>query len=127
LLRQCFESKGTILRFGGLVGGDRLAGRFLAGKKNIINGKSPVNMIHRDDCIGVIQSIINQDTWGKVLNATSDGHPSRKKFYTSQAKKYGFEKPVFSICRKATGKIVSNKVMKDTLGYQFIHPDPMEF
>ena len=44
----------TILRMAGLVGGDRKAGRFLAGKKDVPNGKAPVNLVHLDDCIQVI-------------------------------------------------------------------------
>ena len=65
----------SILRFGGLAGGDRKAGRFLAGRKDVKNGAAPVNMIHRDDCIGIIHRIIENPLWGRVWNCllyTSD-------------------------------------------------------
>ena len=48
----------TIIRFAGLIGYDRLPGRFLAGKKNVENGNAPINVIHQDDCIGLISEMI---------------------------------------------------------------------
>jgi nucleoside-diphosphate-sugar epimerase len=113
----------TILRFSGLIGGDRKAGRFLAGKKNIPNGNSPVNLVHREDCIQVIYEIIRQDIWNEVFNVCSDEHPTRKDFYTGQALKQGFEKPEFLDDEKVVYKIVSNQKLKKRLGYQFIYPD----
>ena len=77
----------TILRMAGLVGGERKAGRFLAGKKNIPNGLAPVNLVHRDDCTEVIYQIIKQACWNEVCHVCSDEHPKRKEFYTQQAKK----------------------------------------
>jgi len=127
LLRQYYSDNGTIIRFGGLVGGDRLAGRFLAGKKDITNSRAPVNMIHRDDCVGIIKTIIKKNMWGKSYNATADEHPSRSSFYIAQAEKYGFEVPTFLEEDQADGKIVSNRRLKEDLNYNFIHPDPMLF
>jgi len=122
-----YFDNGTVLRFGGLVGGDRLAGRFLAGKKDLNNGHAPVNMIHRDDCIAIINSIIEKKEWGKTYNAVADEHPRRENFYTAQAVKYKFDAPTFLNNDKAEGKIVSNRLLKKELGYSFIHPDPMAF
>jgi nucleoside-diphosphate-sugar epimerase len=127
LLRKYFDINGTIIRFGGLVGGERLAGRFLAGKKDIPNGQAPVNMIHRDDCIGILKEVIQQEAWGKTYNATTDEHPCRQDFYIAQADKYEFEPPIFLEETQASGKVISNKVLKEDLGYRFIHPDPMLF
>lgn len=126
-LDNAFGNNGTILRFGGLVGGDRLAGRFLAGKKNLKNGAAPVNMIHRDDCVDIIRAILEQNAWGKKYNATAEVHPSRKAFYTAQANKHGFECPKFLNETEAEGKIVSNAIFKDELRYTFLHPNPMNF
>lgn len=115
----------AILRFGGLVGGDRKAGRFLAGRKNLKNGVAPVNMIHRDDCIQIIYQIIKKSLWGGVWNAVSDGHPSRKVFYQNQAQKNGLEVPTFLDESMAIGKVISNEKLKKELDYTFIHPDPL--
>lgn len=117
----------TILRFGGLVGPNRLAGRFLAGKKDIPNGQAPVNMIHLDDCIHIVEHIIEQDCWGYLFNACADEHPSRAEFYVSQALKQGLEVPEFSSEAIFSYKEVSNYKLKQQLSYEFINPDPMKF
>jgi Nucleoside-diphosphate-sugar epimerases len=118
----------TILRPGGLVGGDRLAGRFLAGKKEIPNGNAPVNMIHRRDLMNIILEIINQNALGKTFNCVTNQSPTRRDFYTYQAKKYGFEVPEF-LKDGGTGsfKLISNGYVKKILGYQFVYGDPMMF
>ena len=117
----------TILRMAGLVGEDRKAGRFLVGKKNVQNGSAPVNLVHRDDCIRVIDQIIEQGHWNEVFNVCSDEHPSRRAFYIQQAKKQGFEVPEFIENDEPSFKIVSNEKLKSKLGYTFLFPDPMSF
>ena len=117
----------TIARMAGLVGGDRKAGRFLAGKTNIPNGGALVNMVHRDDCIRVLYEIVRQEKWGKIYNICADKHPTRKAFYKAQAKKDGFEAPHFVDESEGSYKIISNEKMKKELAYRFLHPDPMTF
>lgn len=117
----------SILRLGGLVGGSRKAGRFLAGKKNLSNGAAPVNMLHRDDAIGVILQMIQGDHFGRTFNVCADEHPSRRDFYRTQALKEGLEPPTFTEEEEASFKIISNTALKTTLGYIFKHPDPMAF
>jgi nucleoside-diphosphate-sugar epimerase len=110
----------TILRLAGLVGGERKPGRFLAGKKELADGEAPVNLVHRDDCIGVIQSIIRQKVWGEVFNVCADEHPSRAVFYIDQAKKLGLEPPSFMEEEKTKPyKVISNRKVKEILGYNF--------
>lgn len=120
--------KTTIIRPGGLVGGDRLAGRFLAGKKDIPNGNAPVNMIHQTDLVNIILKIIDQKIFGKTFHAVADQSPTRREFYSHQAKKYGFEIPEF-LPDGGPGpfKIIKNDYLKKTLDYQFVFGDPMEF
>ncbi|HEY9049817.1 MAG TPA: SDR family NAD(P)-dependent oxidoreductase, partial [Ohtaekwangia sp.] len=50
----------TVIRFGGLIGPGRHPGRFLAGKQDVAGRTSPVNMIHQQDCIGIIHAIVKQ-------------------------------------------------------------------
>ncbi len=127
LMRQ-EDLETTIVRFGGLVGEDRQAGRFLAGKTDVKNGDAPVNMIHRADCIEVIAQIIAQDRWGEIFNVCADEHPTRKAFYTAQAQKQGFEAPIFSETEALVSyKEVSNYKVKQVLNYEFLKSDPMEF
>lgn len=117
----------TILRLGGLVGGDRKAGRFLAGKKDVKNGQAPINLLHLDDGINIIYQIIKQEKWGEIFNCCSDEHPTREAFYIAQAIKQNFEPPTFLRESNSNSKIVSNQKVKETLNYTFQHPNPMEF
>jgi len=112
----------TILRLSGLVGGERKAGRFLAGKKNLPNGAAPVNLVHRDDCIQAIYSIIKKEAWNELFNVCADEHPFRKDFYKKQAIKLGLEPPVFIENDEPVFKIVSNKKIKEKLGVEFTFP-----
>ncbi len=126
-LQQLPGIQTTILRMAGLVGGDRKAGRFLAGRKAIKNGDAPVNMVHRDDCIQIMYEMIQQQRWGELFNVCADEHPTRKDFYTAQAKKEGLEPPTFAETDALSYKIITNQKLKNTLGYEFLHPDSMDF
>jgi len=125
ILKDRFENL-CILRFAGLTGPGRKAGSFLAGKKDIPNGNTLVNLVHLDDCISVIQKIIEGDHWGDSFNVVSDKHPSREDFYLAAAKKEGLEAPVFND-EKGSFKIVSNQKVKQTLSFEFKYPDPLDF
>jgi nucleoside-diphosphate-sugar epimerase len=124
LLRDSGSFATTIVRFGGLIGYDRMPGRFLAGKKGIEGGEAPVNLIHRDDCVAIIHGIISQNLWGVILNACADEHPSRKDYYTAQSLRLGLEPPQFKESGKAGYKIVNCGRLKKLLGYRFKYPDP---
>ncbi|GAB3195752.1 nucleoside-diphosphate-sugar epimerase [Pontibacter aydingkolensis] len=117
----------TIVRFGGLVGGDRHPGRFLAGKKHLPNGDAPVNMIHLDDCVAILSRIIEQDKWGQVYNACADSHPLRKDFFPKAAENLGLAPPEFDDMKETRFKLIKSQKMKDDLAYVFLHPDPMFF
>ncbi|HET7290458.1 MAG TPA: SDR family oxidoreductase [Thermodesulfobacteriota bacterium] len=124
LLRDSGSFVTTIVRFGGLIGYDRMPGRFLAGKKGIGGGDAPVNLIHRDDCVGIIYCIISQNLWGETLNACADEHPLRKDYYTARALALGLEPPEFKEGGKGGYKIVNSGRLKKLLGYRFKYPNP---
>ncbi|WP_026464913.1 SDR family oxidoreductase [Adhaeribacter aquaticus] len=122
------EKTVTILRFAGLVGGARHPGRFFAGKLNVPNPKGPVNLIHLEDCLAIIETIVREAHWNKIFNAAADEHPSRKEFYTAAAKDLNLLPPAFSTSSPADSfKIISNKKLKEELGYAFKKPNPMQF
>ena len=103
-----------------------MPGRFLAGKKEISNGEAPVNLIHRDDCIGVIDAVIKKSVWGETLNACADSHPLRKDYYIAQARNIGLEPPQFTDSPETAYKIVNSDKLKKLTGYVFKYPDPRE-
>ncbi|TWI98030.1 nucleoside-diphosphate-sugar epimerase [Mucilaginibacter frigoritolerans] len=110
--------KTTIIRFAGLVGPGRHPGRFFAGKENIPNGKSLVNLIHLDDCIGITSAIIKQDAFGYLFNACSPDHPAKADFYIHAAQQGEFVLPQF-IDELNGWKIVNSIFVPTILAYQF--------
>ncbi|WP_066631651.1 SDR family oxidoreductase [Labilibacter marinus] len=126
LLLQNNSFETTVIRFGGLIGYDRHPGRFLAGGKALKNGNVPVNLIHRDDCIGIIESIISKDIWQETFNACAPEHPTRKEFYTLAAQKAGLSEPEFISSTENNYKLIDIQKLKNKLQYQFIYNNPLE-
>jgi len=115
----------TVVRFGGLYGDDRHPGRFLAGRTNVGRPEAPVNLIHRDDCVALLRTLLQQNARDEVFNACADAHPTRQAVYTRAAEVLGLEPPTFDDTDTTTGKVVDNQKVKDQCGYQFLHPDPL--
>lgn len=122
-LQDAADFDATVIRFAGLYGGDRHPGRFLAGRTRVSGGDAPVNLIHREDCIGIVTAVIEQEARNDVFNACSDRHPTRRRLYTAAAKEMGLKPPTFE--PGGENKIVSNEKVKRVLGYTFQHPDPL--
>lgn len=119
-LQQQTNFKTTILRFGGLIGGSRNPAKSLSGKTNIATPNAPINLIHQDDCIGIITAIIKQGFWGEKVNASTPFHPTRKEYYTAKAKQLGLSLPEFEE-NDASGKVIDSSKLIKELGYSFIH------
>ena len=66
----------TLLRPAGLYGPGRYPGRFLAGK-TCAQGGQGVNLVHREDVIGIVAQILRQQAWGQLFNVCAPLHPSR--------------------------------------------------
>lgn len=116
----------TIIRFSGLIGYDRMPGRFLAGKKEVQNGEAPINVIHQDDCIAILETIIKKELWGEIFNASTDIHPKRSEYYELAAEKIGLEKPTFAPTENLSYKIINSDKLKTKLDYQFKYPNPLD-
>ena len=116
----------NIIRFGGLIGGSRKPGRFLAGKKNISNANAPVNLIHLDDCIGIIANLIQSDSKGEIYNACMPEQPSKIDFYTKAAEKNGFPLPHFDLNSNEGYKIVDSSKIISKLKYSFKYKNPVD-
>ena len=112
------------LRFGGLFGPGRHPGRFFL-KQPLRFPDDPVNLIHLDDCIRVIDLAMTlNDT--QVINAVAPVHPERGVFYTAAALDIGEMPPVtVGPSKSATPRIVNTDRLEKTLGYRFVHPDPL--
>jgi nucleoside-diphosphate-sugar epimerase len=113
----------TILRFAGLIGEGRHPGRFFRSGKVVQNPDSPVNLIHQDDCIGLIDQIIAQGCWGEILNGCADTHPTKREFYSAAATILNRPLPEFSAVTNLQGKTVANDKVKELLNYSFRYAD----
>jgi nucleoside-diphosphate-sugar epimerase len=118
---QHFET--TIIRFGGLFGAERIPGKFHKSGKLISNPEGFVNLIHRDDCIGIIKKVLIQNSWNETYNACCDSHPKRRDFYVQQRTKLGVKDTLFDEESTNNFKIVSSQKVIEKLNYTFIHSD----
>ncbi len=120
--------KTTVLRLSGLIGYSRHPGRFFskAGKK-ITQADTPVNLIHRDDCIAIINRIIHRGIWGETFNACADSHPTKREFYPKMSRQLGLPAPeINEELTDSSYKVVNNDKLKKQLKYTFIYPDIMK-
>ena len=115
----------SVVRLSGLTGGNRHPGNFFRTGKVVAQPDAPVNLIHREDCLGIILAIIEQAAWGETFNACADSHPSKREFYTYTRKLLNQPAPEFLVNSENAYKIVSNHKVKQILGYQFVHADLM--
>lgn len=124
LLQSNLNFKTTVIRFGGLLGDDRHPAKFLAGKPNVENPDAPVNLIQREDCIGIIEKILKQVQhdnweWNQTFNAVAPQHPTRKAYYHKKAEILNLPLPTFVENSESKGKMISSKKVEIILGYSF--------
>lgn len=125
LFRNNSHFESTIVRFAGLIGYQRHPGRFFKAGKKIKQADSPANLIHRDDCIGIIQAIIEQKAWGETFNACADSHPTKREFYDHARRLLNLAMPDCHEYELQQYKIISNQKVKARLTYSFKYPDIM--
>lgn len=111
----------TIVRFGGLIGDDRDPSKFLSGKTNVKNPDGPVNLIHQEDCIGIIKTIIAARKWQTEFNAAAPQHPTRKAYYNAVCDAKSMPRPQFDHTAPSKGKLISSKKVETNLKYKFLH------
>ncbi|MDB5243096.1 MAG: NAD(P)-dependent oxidoreductase [Spirosoma sp.] len=116
----------TILRCGGLMGYDRMPGKYVAGR-TIDSGVVPVNYLHRDDAIGILIALISSQLRG-VFNAVAPEHPTREAIYRKSCFDFGYELPVFvQPTQPIPFKVVSPAKLMQATQYRFQYPDPLKF
>jgi len=116
----------TVIRYGGLLGVDRIPGRYFSGKENI-TGNTPVNYIHRDDAVALAEWVIENGLWNETYNGVAPIHPIRKDIYEKNAAELGFAPPAsYADTGKEKWKEISPAKILAT-GFRFQIPDPMNF
>ena len=110
-----------ILRLGGLMGDDRVSGRW---KNTSTFSDGEVNYIHREDVINIIKKMIEKRVVDGIYNLVTPLHPLRSEVHQKNSKKFGFELGTFE---GRTNRVVSSDAVIKKLNYTFLHPDPLKF
>ncbi len=119
-LVQSLKEKVLILRLGGLMGEDRISGKW---KSVSTFSDGPVNYIHKDDVINIIKFLIEKNIQEGLFNCVAPEHPLRSQVHAKNAKDFNLQLGTFE---GLTHRIIQSKKLKD-LGYKFLHPNPLNF
>lgn len=119
ILRDNPNFETTILRFAGLFDARRHPASMLSKRKNIKNPQAPVNLIHREDCIGIIKRIIEVDHWNDTFNSSYPEHPPKAEYYSTICKQMGLTIPNYDYETSSKGKIIDTDKTSKVLGYTF--------
>lgn len=128
MIRNTSSIPHLILRCGGLTGYDRILIKHFAGRRDLEGGSSPVNLIHRDDLVGIIVQLLAQNNcWNQTINLCAPLHPTRKEFYEHLALSHHYAMPYFKSESTEPFKIINTEKLSKLVDYQFQYPDPMKF
>lgn len=122
----------VILRVAGIYGPGRghLFQQYLKNEAKIAGkGERVINMIHRDDLVGIIIAALQNGRAGEIYNAVDDEPIAQIHFFRWLSETLGKWMPPFDAeeenadrKRGFTNKKVSNRKLKMELGYQFKYP-----
>lgn len=122
-LAKIKDENTVILRLGGLMGYDRIAGKYTAGK-TIKDGST--NYVHRDDVVGVIESVIEQNIKNKIFDVVTPIQSTKKEIFRQNSEKFSFGETHFRGEEK-NQKALSSEILCDVLGYEFSKKDVKDF
>lgn len=127
-LIQGLPQSWLILRCGGLMGYERIPAKYVSGKKDLTTGNIPVNYIHRDDVVEIINAFIQHpELWNETYNVVAPLHPTRREVYLASSVSFGYLPPTFQTTPDNPFKIVVSTKLSDALDYHFVYPDPLGF
>jgi hypothetical protein len=67
-----------------------------------------------NDCIHIISTILEQGYWDEIFNGVYPLHPTKKEYYTEEAKKRALPPPKYTEhFQKKQGKVVLSKNFND--------------
>ncbi|QYK11563.1 SDR family oxidoreductase [Shewanella rhizosphaerae] len=116
----------VVVRFAGLIGPKRHPGRFLAGREDVPGGNLAVNMVHLDDCIGAVTSLLKAEgPLSPAYNLCAPQHPTKAEFYQQAATQLGLTPPSFIEGDLAEDKRVDGGLITRELNYRYKFTDPL--
>lgn len=122
LFKSSSKLRTTIIRFGGLIGPGRHPVTLLSGRKGLTNGNAVINLIHLEDCIGIIRAIIQNEWWDELFNGVYPFHPTKQEYYAFEAQKRGLTKPEYSNTGINSGKKITPRRLIHVKKYRFNTP-----
>lgn len=122
-------SRAYVLRLSGLVGPNRHPGKFLMNGRQINNSQATVNLIHQEDAVGLILSMLSSDLSGGIFNGVSETKVSKQEYYQAAAQALQLESPQFDDNESdgANAKVVSGEKTQRMLKYEFVYPDLLDW
>ena len=116
----------TVVRFGGLLGDDRIPLRYFTGKDNVA-GHTRVNFIHRSDAAKMLAWIVEKELWNETYNGVAPHHPLRRELYARISKETGIAPPAsYQNEPKGNDRLISSNKIRET-GFEFGFSDPLGF
>ncbi|UFK97068.1 NAD(P)-binding domain-containing protein [Kaistella faecalis] len=109
----------NILRFGGLMGGERTLQNFFRNRE-VSNPEKRVNYIHYEDILAIVELLINSDKASAIYNVVAPKHPAIGEILNREDGK--------SADSYDSGqRIISSELLIKEFNYTFLHPDPKFF
>ncbi|MBC6997292.1 NAD(P)H-binding protein [Cytophaga sp. FL35] len=119
IFKEAKNFETTLVRFGGLIGPNRHPVTMLSGRKNLKNGHHPINLIHLNDCIKIIEEIILNNWWNETFNGVYPYHPAKSIYYNAEAKKRSIQPFDYEKNNAKSGKTVRSKNLISVKGFKF--------
>lgn len=121
LLLQNLKDNVLVLRLGGLMGDDRISGKW---KSISTFTDGYVNYIHKTDVINITKKMIEKKITKGIYNLVSPLHPLRSEVHKKNSKKFNLELGTFE--GKSSRLVLSDKLVQE-LTYEFIYPNPLDY
>ncbi|TLU98039.1 NAD-dependent epimerase/dehydratase family protein [Dyadobacter luticola] len=122
------ERNVTIARLAGLLGYNRIPGKYVQGQKNMLTGEIPVNYIHRDDAATILAIMIEKGLKNETYNIVAPHHPTRAEIYQKSCDQFGWEAPTYAQnAEKPAFKVISGEKLDKDFSYSLLYPDPLNF
>ncbi|GAA0879869.1 SDR family oxidoreductase [Algoriphagus jejuensis] len=116
----------TIVRFGGLLGDDRIPLRYFTGKENVA-GHTRVNFIHRSDAAKMLTWIVEKELWNETFNGVAPSHPLRRDLYARISQDLNIAPPAsYQNEPEGNDRLISSEKIRAT-GFEFGFPEPLDF
>ena len=122
---QLFDfSKTTILRCAGLMGFDRIIGKYSNGKL-VVQSNKKTNYVHQTDVINAIAFVLEKQLFG-TYNLCSKVHYSKEEIYTYFARKFDFTYFGFECSHEEKSRTINSEKLRK-LGFEYLYDDPKLF